>query len=820
MNAVVMKLAVILIGPIATTIFLPLSTFYHVYAESVDLLYHKGTLLAEQDSLDAADAKFRAALEINPKHVSSYVGLGNVRLRLGDLKGAERAFRRALRWRDDYAPALNGLGNVFLRTKHELQWAIKYFQYACQAEKEYTDAYYNLALAYRMIRDTREIDAYKRLVKASPAHWDGWFQIGRIFHKGESGQSADCQKAELAYRRQIEVNPDHNQARVHLAEVLKDLNKTEEAVNVLTPIVEDVSNPYQYWALEELARVHQKRREHERSEALFRRYIDVLNSDEKEVYYDLRLVASGIELDRFRQAPRQQWKALSEAFWAGRDPAPVTAANERWIEHCRRVAYARRYFGGHRHPWDDRGEVYVRYGRPDHVSASNDIRFETHPKVLAVKERIMNQAGEALQHLLLSRRMVNFYADRIRGVREKGLDDRQTLSTILGHPVFPVRARGIWEYWIYTKVGGGIEITFVQEGMQGPYRYAESPDAGSHIWVDEITGRNPIAHPATPTFDDTENGKLRTDLQFESNMTWQNLSPNVVIDRVARKTPEVYEQDFATGSLDFYFDMASFKGEGGGPTLELYFGIPTRDLSYLAGSDGSYTAYLKRGLALYDEENRLVHRSVGDMELYSSRRVDTTELAFVPEMDRFSVAPGTYRLSVQILDTTSDKSQVYDREVVLSPYGENSLRVSDIEMAALIRPSRGSKFTKGDIEVVPNPSLAYLPGQPVFVYYEVYNLDKDEFGRTKYRVSYQLQSLEKGNVAVRFLTALGRMVGIDRTAEVVTVEYAHEGDKADEYGYLELDMSNTEPGRQMVTVSVVDDNTGQTTASRATFTIQ
>ena len=51
-------------------------------------------------------------------------------------------------------------------------------------------------------------------------------------------------------------------------------------------------------------------------------------------------------------------------------------------------------------------------------------------------------------------------------------------------------------------------------------------------------------------------------------------------------------------------------------------------------------------------------------------------------------------------------------------------------MAALIRPSRGSKFTKGGIEVVPNPSLSYMPGQPVFVYYEVYNLDWDDFGRT------------------------------------------------------------------------------------------
>ena len=52
---------------------------------------------------------------------------------------------------------------------------------------------------------------------------------------------------------------------------------------------------------------------------------------------------------------------------------------------------------------------------------------------------------------------------------------------------------------------------------------------------------------------------------------------------------------------------------------------------------------------------------------------------------------------------------------------------------------------------MPNPSLFYMPGQPVFVYYEVYNLAKDEFGATRYRVSYELHSLNKGNIAVRIV---------------------------------------------------------------------
>lgn len=784
-------------------------------AGRVDSLYQRGTQLAERDSLIAAAAQFQTALKVNPKHAPSFVGLGQVYLKRDDLKEAEKAFRKALRNDKDYAPALNGLGLVFRNTDRMLDWAIKYFRSAYQADRGYIEAYINLAQVYREIGDTKELDTYERLVIVNPEHADAWFQIGRIYTHGEAGRYRNAGKAEDAYRQQLEVNAGHFGARTYLGQLLKESGRTDEALAMLKPVV-GAPNAFQRKALLELAEVHQSARDHDLADTPLDAYIEGLEPEERAVYYDLSLVAIGEDLTRFQEAAGQERKALSEAFWAGRDPAPVTAANERWIEHCRRVAYAREYFGGHQFPWDARGEVYVRYGKPDHISASENIRFETQPNVLAVKDRLMNQAGEALQHLLLSRRMVSFYR-QMDGSTEKGMDDQATLSTILGYPVYPVR--GVWEYWIYTNVGGGVEVTFVQERTPGPYKYAEMPHAGALVWVDEITGRDPRVTMLT---DEPKDVVIHpsVDTSTKSNLIWQRMNPGIVMHRVARKTPEIYEQDFATAPLDFFYDSARFKADDRSVKLEVYYGIPTRDLDYREGPDGRLTAYLKRGLALHDEDNKPVYRSSEDMELYTSGPIDTTRIAFVPEMDRLSVAPGTYRLSVQILDSTSDKSQVYNREVELHPFGDDSLQVSDIEMASLIRPSRGSKFTKGEIEVVPNPSLFYFAGQPVFIYYEVYNLKKDEFGRTDYRVLYKLHSQNKGNVAVRILKALGRLVGIDEKAEVVTVEYAHEGDSADEHGYLQLDMSKTDPGHQLLIVKVSDEIAGSHASSAVSFAIR
>ena len=71
----------------------------------LQLVYRGAIDLLNQDRLDESENKFRDALDINPKHAPSYVGLGHVYLKRSDLKQAEQAFRQALRKRKNYAPA-------------------------------------------------------------------------------------------------------------------------------------------------------------------------------------------------------------------------------------------------------------------------------------------------------------------------------------------------------------------------------------------------------------------------------------------------------------------------------------------------------------------------------------------------------------------------------------------------------------------------------------------------------------------------------------------------------------------------------------------
>ncbi len=724
-----------------------------------EALYSQAVAKEAEGASGQAAELFQSAINAYNKHAPSYVGLGHIHLARGDLDAAEAMFRQALRKKKRFAPAFNGLGLVLGRRPKSLRRAIDAFRNALRADKAYVEAQYNLAETYRRFGSSETLGAYRKVVKMDSGHPDALFRIGVIEEaKGEYG------KAEKAFLSQISVNPHHYEARLRLGIVLKMQGRTDRAIVELRPVVQK-PNRHERRAVLELANIHQRRRDFERSQALFEAYINRLEPDEQRLYYDLSLVSNAA--DDSGAESLDELKAAAEEFWVWQDPAPASAANERLVEHYRRVAVARENHGKHKFPWDDRGEVYVRFGEPDHVSRSGDVRFETDPRVLVVKDRLTVSAGAAGAKLM---------KDEARSLGDVAK------SSILGRPVYPVS--GIWEYWIYVNVGSGIEMTFVQPNFPGPYEFARMP-----LGTGRIT------------------------------RIWQRMNPKTVLLNQVARQPTAYRPTFATGPLDFFFYTASFRGEDDKSAMEVYYGIPTRDLAFLDGVAGRL-ANLVRGVAVYDGDNRLVHRSDAEMVLRASGVVDTSAGVFIPEIDRVLLPPGAYRVDVQVMDRNSGRTQIYREDRILKAYPAGPLSLSEVEMGARIDVADRGRFVKGDIEVIPMASRAYRPGEPVFIYYEIYNLARDEFGATRYRISYQIRSLRRTDVGARILSGLGRLIGQREDGNVISIEYEHVGTRTDEPAYLELDMGATVPGRQMLRITVTDENSGQSGRAAITFDIR
>ena len=112
------------------------------------------------------------------------------------------------------------------------------------------------------------------------------------------------------------------------------------------------------------------------------------------------------------------------------------------------------------------------------------------------------------------------------------------------------------------------------------------------------------------------------------------------------------------------------------------------------------------------------------------------------------------------------------------------------------------------------PTRTYGLNEAVHVYYEIYNLTRNPFGRTNYRVSYSVIPRESGSPAglIRRLARLGR-----GGREMVAVTSDRQGDSSFEREYVALNLGHARAGEVVLKVVVADLNAASGTERQATF---
>jgi GWxTD domain-containing protein len=142
----------------------------------------------------------------------------------------------------------------------------------------------------------------------------------------------------------------------------------------------------------------------------------------------LSYVLTPYELDELLALPRDgdriEW---IDEYWSLRDPVFTTPENEVRIEHGRRVAYAESAFSIPRPPmWDQRGELYIRYGPP---SSRELLAAETDQVGVFPRGEVWHYGDYDMVVLfedVFSRGEYTYYTERVdgpKGSRLGGIED-------------------------------------------------------------------------------------------------------------------------------------------------------------------------------------------------------------------------------------------------------------------------------------------------------------------------------------------------------------------------------------------------------------
>ena len=280
--------------------------------------------------------------------------------------------------------------------------------------------------------------------------------------------------------------------------------------------------------------------------------------------------------------------------------------------------------------------------------------------------------------------------------------------------------------------------------------------------------------------------------------------------------PDIYRYDEGVAPLDFPYYLAQFRSPEGGTDLDIYYGIPSAELTFEQQSEG-YMASIETGAAVFDTLWNVIQRTSDRKDLLSPTPPDTSEGSMHIDSRTLRMNGGqTVLVSLQAEDLKSGRIQSYNEQVSLAGYDSSTLAMSDIVLAGRITPaSTGADpaFVRNDLTIIPMASRAFLRGQQIQVYFEVYNLARgEEFGTTEYEMTHEIRNTGRessffGRVA-RFFSGEGRRVGISRVIE---------GFRPNEFQRFSLDTSNLSEGQHTLIITITDQKTGVTVSKERSF---
>ena len=301
---------------------------------------------------------------------------------------------------------------------------------------------------------------------------------------------------------------------------------------------------------------------------------------------------------------------------------------------------------------------------------------------------------------------------------------------------------------------------------------------------------------------------------FVPTVTWD--SWRYVTARLGRKRLELEQLVDAVPDLyqhpqqyDAQYQSAQFRHDDGNTRIEVYYALPEENLrNTVSGDDGNAGVDVTQALFLFNSDWDTVRHVVVTLERMPRVVYESTEEAFLLAGERMVLDPGMYILAGEVEDRGTKRIGTVREQLRVRSFGPDTLEISDLLMARRIRKREDVPFGREQFAVLPNPlQVCRTEGQAWF-YFEIYNLSRDEFGATNYRISYQTQSLREGG-------------GDDSPADWTTaVSYTYRGARDWEPRDLRVDMDGASPGPRAFRVVVEDLHTGRQAMAETRFRVR
>ncbi len=352
---------------------------------------------------------------------------------------------------------------------------------------------------------------------------------------------------------------------------------------------------------------------------------------------------------------------------------------------------------------------------------------------------------------------------------------------------------------ISTALFGTIEVVdFTADLVEESNRY-NIWEYGDFRFVFEDPFNNGRFRFYSPPADAISNGR--------AGQAWLN-DYEIRSKEIFRKRPDHYEYEPPGRRIDLPFLTSSFRGEEGRADVYVHYGVPVasydgnEDLIELTANVGTFLINDRRDVVVERRKTLYGLKTAQVMNFDESRLWVATEKMTAPS--------GPHDVSVEFETASGGTVAVQRRAVDVPEFPEDRLSLSDVMLSYRVEDAGaghkvgGAEVLRNGLAMMPAPWSVFGHEQPIYLYFEVYNLAQNPDAGTDFEVSAVLAPKDerKGIAGVVRGIFGGGEKGVSVTVPV-------SGSARDDYQYLILDASNQEPGVYTLRVRVKDNISGR-----------
>jgi GWxTD domain-containing protein len=434
-------------------------------------------------------------------------------------------------------------------------------------------------------------------------------------------------------------------------------------------------------------------------------------------------------------------------YWQQRDPDPFTPVNERLEEHLQRRAHVREHFHADKPPYfDDRGKIYLKYGRPKFRYVDPGGVNMTINQDLSLLVPDGGYAGE----------QVVFDSSGIRRISQTNPSHPwERTAAMLPPGSVAVLAN---ETWSYDNIQSGLVFNFVRQGQH----FKLTPDLRNAINGGRMQHRMLQAaalylqrQTISPAYFELAR-ELET-LGQEMRSPTGGVSSQRLEDKIYRAVtqttsgvkqamreapPEAFIHKVNTAELPFVADIAQFRGEQNQTRVVIGLGVNLGESGLAMDSARNWLTHVIYSYLVSNHYGETVRRADQKKIIPVAAGGGASILGSVGVME-FSCEPAVYVLALQAADADGQHRSLSRLPLAARDFRGSNLMISDIQFYLQISLPAEAPLEVAGAKTVAYPFAAVVKSVPLLIHFEVYNLTAIGLEKN-YRIDYSITEKKTG----------------------------------------------------------------------------